>query len=936
MHWIRRSFITTVVAWLAADGDSAAAVSPPARIFLEKHCIACHDSATKEGGLDLTALPADAAGAGHAFHVWVRVHDRIVAGEMPPEDEARPDADEAGAYTADLDRWLGAVDEARIASEGRARSRRLTAAEYETVLRDLLALPGLSLRRQLPADDLRHGYDKLGEAVSLSPVHLAKYMEAAEYALRQAVATRSTPPPVYRKRIFPTQVTETWSWLARGDAVALKDGRHDPHVPLPSPDEKPFVGPDAQARRTLIDQLKLRDYEGGVGFFSGPVDQDWRLTLHFAPVYAGHYRVRMSAWSFWWNQGAVEPAKRTESFMLSLWLPEPGIRYPQNQARTLGMFDAPALDAGGPRVHECVEWMEVDEELLFEVGTLTGFGRQHGRWVAQEPGSAAGYSGPGIAIDWYEVEGPIHDSWPPESHQRLFGALPIESLDAKQFTHLPPRAPVQQIAYHCRPTNGDIPKADREPPLESVASRTPEDDAGQLIAAFLPRAFRRDVSAEEVWSYVAIMRARLAAGDCFEEAMLAAYRAVLCSHEFLYVNLPVQSMVGPSAALTDRRLTAEALATRLSLWLWDSLPDERLLDRARSGAIAHPTVLAAEVNRLLDDPKFDRFVERFLDQWLNLRKLDETTPDRRMYPEYRHILRESMAEESRAFFKELVQHDLPITNIVVSDFAMLNRPLADLYRIPGVEGCELRRVPLPPESHRGGLITQASVLKVTANGTNTSPVNRGVFFMERILGTGIPPPPANVNAIDPDTRGATTIREQLAKHQSDASCAACHRVLDPPGFALESFDVIGGHRQRYRTLGSGDAADVAFAAGWKPGWRQGPPVDPSGTLADGRTFADIDGLRSLLTADPDALTRAFAKQILMYATGTDIHYADRREIDRIVTVSREHGHGIRGLFQLVADSDSSAASKHCSLWIKSLPPQQNLWVNSGSGRFPIT
>jgi hypothetical protein len=900
---IRWLLITTAMAWLIAGENFAAAATPPDRAFLEQHCIACHDSATKEGGLDLTSLPADAADGGHAFHAWVRVHDRIVAGEMPPAGEARPDAAEVGAYTAALDRWLVTVDEARIGIEGRARSRRLTAAEYETVLRDLLALPGLSLRRQLPADDLRHGYDKLGEAISLSPVHLAKYMQAADHVLRQAVATRSTPPPVYRKRIYPTQVTETWNWLARGDAVALKEGRHDPHVPLPLPDEKPFDGADAKARRGLIDQLKLRDYEGGVGFFSGPVDNDWRFTLHFAPVYAGRYRVRMSAWSFWWNQGVVEPAKRTESFMLSLWLPEPGIRYPQNQARTLGMFDAPALDAGGPRVHEFVEWMEADEELLFEVGTLTGFGPKHGRWVAQEPGSAVGYSGPGIAIDWYEVEGPIHESWPPESHRRLFGDVPIEPLDARQFTHLPPRQPVKQIAHQCRPYNGDIPAADRDPPLESVASSTPDDDAARLLAAFLPRAFRRAASAEEIGSYVAIMRGRLAAGDCFEEAMLAAYRAVLCSHDFLYINLPEQPPAGPATANAGRRLTAESLATRLSLWLWDSLPDERLLALAHNGGIEHPAVLTTEVDRLLDDPKFERFIERFLDQWLNLRKLDETVPDRRMYPEYRHILRESMAAESRAFLAELVAHDLPVTNIVASDFTMLNRPLADHYGIPGIEGCGLRRVRLPPESHRGGFLTQAAVLKVTANGTITSPVTRGGFVMERLLGTEIPPPPASVAAIDPDTRGATTIREQLAKHQSDSSCAACHRMLDPPGFALESFDVIGGYRDRYRTIGRGDPADVAFAAGWKPGWRQGPPVDASGSLADGRGFTDIDGLRTLLAADPDTLARGFVKQLLMYATGTDIHYADRREIDRIVAAAQDRGYGIRTIIHLVADSD---------------------------------
>ena len=320
---------------------------------------------------------------------------------------------------------------------------------------------------------------------------------------------------------------------------------------------------------------------------------------------------------------------------------------------------------------------------------------------------------------------------------------------------------------------------------------------------------------------------------------------------------------------------------------WDSLPDEQLLAAARSGGLDEPAKLTTEIDRMIADPRFDRFVSRFLEQWLDLRKLDDSQPDRRMYPEYRHILRESMVEESRAFFKDLVARDLPVTNLVASDVAMLNRPLADHYGIPGVEGCELRRVSLPPHSLRGGLITQASVLKVTANGTTTSPVPRGVFFMERLLGATIPPPPGSVKAIDPDTRGATTIREQLAKHASDASCAACHRMMDPPGFALESFDVIGGRRERYRTFGGGDPAGVEFAAGWK---------------ADGRSFADIDGLRGLLLADPDALARSFVKQILMYATGTDIHYSDRRAIERIVAASREHGHGLRSLFHEIAAS----------------------------------
>ena len=495
--------LVACAAMVAAVPAAGATVQVPSRAFFDQHCVACHDADTKEGGLDLTALAFDAApdaargsdGTHDPFHTWVRVHDRIAAGEMPPAGEERPAEADIAAITTALDRWLMVTESERIATAGRALYRRLTAQEYESALRDLLALPELTVRRQLPADDFRHGYEKLGESLDLSPVHLAKYMEAAEASLREAVATRVVPPPVYRKRVYPTQITETWNWLSRGDAVLLKDKQHDPYLPLPDPERNAFEGPEREARGKIVDALKLRDYEGTVGVFSGPVDGDWRFPLHFAPVHAGRYRVRLSAWSFLWNQGRVEPAPRTESFMLSLWLPEPGPRFSQSPSRPLGMFDAPSIES---RVHDITRWMEVDEELLFEVGTLTGFGKGIGRWVSQEKGSTSAYVGPGIAIDWLEVEGPLHESWPPESHQRLFADLPIVPFDAKTSGRPPHRDPVKQIVGHAFPSNRELTKDDTAPPLVSVATSDPEADATRLLASFMPKAFRRDVTDDEV------------------------------------------------------------------------------------------------------------------------------------------------------------------------------------------------------------------------------------------------------------------------------------------------------------------------------------------------------------------------------------------------------------------------------------------------------
>ena len=222
-----------------------------------------------------------------------------------------------------------------------------------------------------------------------------------------------------------------------------------------------------------------------------------------------------------------------------------------------------------------------------------------------------------------------------------------------------------------------------------------------------------------------------------------------------------------------------------------------------------------------------------------------TAPDAALYPDYYldDLLSESALEETERFFAELLQGDLPARDLVAADFAMLNERLAAHYGLPPVEGVAVRRVPLPADSPRGGLLTQASVLKVTANGTTTSPVVRGAWIMERILGQPPPPPPPSVPAVEPDTRGATTIRAQLAKHRTLQTCAACHAKIDPAGFALESFDVMGGWRDRYRALSDGPPEPGIGHNGQKFTFHAGPPVDSSGTLPDGRTFRDIRELK---------------------------------------------------------------------------------------------
>ena len=871
------------------------------RGYLDTHCFDCHDSTTKKGGLDLESLPMQFDQV-ERFSAWAHVHDRIAAGEMPPKSRReRPSEKENADALKLLDDRLHEADAAHIAKTGRALFRRLSAQEYENALRDLLHLPGLRIKHLLPEDERRHGYNKIGQALDLSNVHLSQFMDAADLALTSAIATRSTPPPVLRKRYGGTSGSENWNWVARGDAVLLKDKAFDPLLPLPSADDNLWGAPGDALRKQRNTSLgtKLRDYQGAIGYFTGPIERTFSMTLQFSPVYAGTYRIRTSAWGFWWDRGNVEPPHRNESFMLSVWLPSDGPRFVHSPSRRLGMFDVPSLES---RVHEYTGWFDVNEELLFEMGTPTGYEKNTGRWASQSRGSSAVHSGPGIALDWFEVEGPIFEQWPPRSHTAIFGDLPIGPLANVSGMIAAKREPVRQRSRNggTRPSNSELAKDEKEPPLESVLSEHPPEDATRLLAQFLPRAFRRAVPADEVQGYVEIVTREIKGHACFEDAMKEAYKAALCSPDFLFVG-----DTGVAKNYASRiRLSDRALAERLSLWFWNSIPDAELLALANEGRLHLPENLRNQTDRLLADPRSDRFIADFADQWLDLRKIDATQPDFRIYPESREHLKHSMIAETRAFLRELITKDLSVTHLVKSDFAMLNQSLATHYGVPGVTGCAIRRVPLPSDSPRGAFLTQAAVLKVTANGTTTSPVTRGAWINERILGNPIPPPPASVPALDPDTRGAATIREKLEKHRADPSCAGCHAKMDPPGFALESFDVIGGFRDRYRSLSAGnELIDFRFDSGFDPRVRLNQPVDPSGQLATGESFQNLTDFQALVLRNPEGLAANMTRQLLMYATGSEPHYSDRREITRILTQTKPTNYGLRSLIDAIVQSE---------------------------------
>lgn len=856
---------------LLATATGAEAASPVPSEYFQTYCFECHDTQAKQGGLDLSSLKFDGDNR-ETFDRWVKIHDRIESGQMPPKQKPRPPAAETKQALKTLSATLIMSEQSRQDDGGKTGVRRLTRAEYENTVRDLFQMSGIPLQGDLPVDGSAHGFDKNSDALDISHVNLTKYVEAADRALDVAIATQPKPPTVTKQRIsLANPAGFVAHVLMNGDGILLKNKQPDPDFP-PAGDQN-HIDQGAHER--------LGSFRNGasVGLFRHEDESFHPYFIEFVALYPGRYRMRTSLWSFQWDKGKVLPGRGTEAARLSVVQLTADGRGGGHPSYVLGYYDAPSMNE---QQHELIHWLNFKETIGFNAASLAPTANY------ARKGRAMAFTGPGIVCDWFDIEGPLHDVWPPVSHQQLFGNLPLVEFKPADHPNVrpPKRIPVR------REVGAGKNEPDKETGIWTVHSEQPLVDADRLLGEFLPKAFRRPVDADVRRAYVARVEDRLKAGDCFETAMRWAYRAALCSPDFLY-------HVEPAGRLDDY-----ALASRLSYCLWNSMPDAGLLDRAAKGELRKPDVLHAEVERMLTDARSQRFVEDFLGQWLKLRQIASTDPDRKLYPEFSAYLQDSMVGETRAYFRELIDRNLDASYLIKSDFVMINEKLAVHYGIPGVSGPQIRKVALPPYCPRGGFMTQASILKITANGTTTSPVPRGAFVMARLLGQPPDPPPANVPAIEPDVRGAKTIREQLDKHRTDAVCASCHAKMDPPGFALESFDVIGGYRSRYRSIGDGDPAprgsiDPFIGISFK----LGPAVDATGTLDDGRPFKDVHEFQSLVAGDTRALLKNLAEQFAIYGTGREILFGDRDQIAAIVTATQKQGGGIRTLIHQLVQSE---------------------------------
>jgi hypothetical protein len=452
---------------------------------------------------------------------------------------------------------------------------------------------------------------------------------------------------------------------------------------------------------------------------------------------------------------------------------------------------------------------------------------------------------------------------------------------SKMKTRMPSKAAVKRAKARREKNRKKKIDAIVDLPEQRVITTDPVKDLKKLVARFAQRSFRRRASKELLDRYAELAVQEYERSKDFVTALRLGYRAVLCSPRFMYFR-------EKPGELDDFEI-----ASRLSYMLWNRMPDPELFGLADKGKLNDAKVIEEQVDRMLKDPKGASFAADFADQWLDISQIDFTQPDRRMFGDYDPVVQQAMVDETITYLDNMIQKNLGVKAIVDSNFTFVNSRLARYYRLKSkakIKGDEIRRIKLSPEDHRGGLVSQGAIMKVTANGTATSPVVRGVWISERLLGVTIPPPPSNVPAVEPDIRGAKTMREVLAKHMSDASCASCHRKVDPPGFALEVFDPTGRYRTRYPKPRKNKKAKALA-------------VNASGKTADGVKFKDFDEFKKIFGKRSDQLAHNVVEKLLVYGTGARLEFADRDAVEACVKAAKKSNYGFRTLIKKVVTSD---------------------------------
>ena len=852
---LRRLLVVHAFLGLLHGGAVAAATDPALpklQPFLEKHCYSCHGPKKQKNDLRFDTLGHDLSEV-ETLRVWQDILDQLNLAEMPPPKEPQPTSAETKSVIEVLTARLDAAYAQKKSTGGSTVLRRLNRTELRNTLRDLLYLDGPDFRspavgpeivapsgsgavinvatgveREFPEDEKLHGFDNIGQKLVMSDFLLKLVIGAAEDALGRA--TRDGGKPKTEARRFAGPI------------------RKDPKGLLGTVSHKMNPGYDG----IYEIYLEAGAAAGGVGRVSPSSMGGSGVGV------AARYRITIEASAH--NQkhpwGELVATRHDESMLLGLHMADTRRGgYHDGNPTDRPVLQWPMTADGQVRkyVHEMwldptwtawVGWenaphgrgyklLEIVENFLpaafrpkLPNNAPEKEKREYEEDMARALFGANGYMGPHLRIHSITFE-PLLDQWPPRSHTALYGSTGTEST-------------------------------------------------ADLLLNFARRAYRSPVLPAEVDRYVKLVEAELAKGRTRAEALRVGYTAILAAPRFYYL----QESDGP--------LNGYQIASRLSYFLWSSMPDEELFALAASGRIKEPAVLRAQVERMLNHENGQALSRRFISSWLRLDKLGAMPPERsgpfRYY--YDRQLQPLLPAETDIYFAALVKNNGPIRELIDSDYTFMNERTAGyFYNRKDVRGDFMRRVKLN-DPRRGGVLTHPSVMTATSNGVDTSPVIRGVWVLESILGTPPSPPPPDVPALSPDLRAAKTIREQLEAHRQNESCNSCHQKIDPMGFAFENFNPIGQWRDNYPTGNK--------------------KIDPSAELPNGETLADIAALKKYLLGKENLVTRNLCEKLLSHATGRVVERSDRAEVERMVRQLGEKNGGIRDLVHLVVQSKAFA------------------------------
>ncbi len=827
--------------------------------YFRRHCIGCHGPDAQEGEFRIDQLLPDLSER-HVAEKWLEVVNRINKGEMPPADEPRPDAKQQDAVATWIAGELRRAAKIAQSTGGKIVLRRMNRAEYNNTIRDLIGMD-FSPAADFPEDPPAFGFDNVGSALSISPLHFEKYLRAAREIVDRAIVSGERPKS-FLWRLEVEQAHPSNQFPGRRSAGDFELWVDDPHTPR---HRYLIKGGGRDVQDGWLRQTGGRG-EGQAGFrwFKIPAPGEYVVRIRAAAHIPTRADVLRTATAL--KQAEYDrELTRLDSDQKRQQLRERWDRYVWPAFRR-HLETYPDYDYGAPRMKVATDKgiivgeVSVDAprnephvyEFRYEFHPqpreLDGINVTNNYAIPREIenlsfGDNPGFARPELWIDWVELEGPVVADWPLPSQRRLLFDSPLRD---------------NETSY-----------------------------AREVLDRFASRAYRRPATTGEIDGLLELLREVRASKPNFEEAIKIPLIAVLCSPHFLYLVEPSEP-----AENTLRELDEWELASRLSYFLWSSMPDEELFALARAGTMHDPDTLRAQVDRMLADPKSAAFVRNFTGQWLGLRQVGANPPGRDLFPRYDDHLETSMVGESEAFFAEILHHDLDVKHFLKSDFVVINERLARFYAIPDVKGDKFRRVPVDPQHHRGGLLTQASILTITSNGTRTSPVIRGKWILDNILGDPPPPPPPDAGDIAPKVPGINkaTVRVRLEAHRQIAACASCHSKIDPLGFALENFNADGTWRDREGFGYKGRIDD------------QDPPIDASGTLPDGTTFATFEEFRELLLHREDEFLAALTEKLTTYALGRGIEYSDRPTLEEFRRAMKREGNSLRSLIRQIVTS----------------------------------